>query len=74
MANQLIDSGIKSAPAVNKIVQFETIPAIKLGLSALSLKEVDIVNKYIDDNLDRLPDLSHQLVGQIKRDKRSAQP
>ena len=60
--------------AKNKIVQFETIPAIKLGFSALSLKEVDIVNKYIDDNIDRLPDLSHQLVGQIKQDKRSAQP
>ena len=58
----------------NKIVQFETVPALKLGFSAISLKEVDIVNKYIDDNLDRLPDLSHQLVGQIKRDKRSAQP
>ena len=58
----------------NKIVQFETIPQLKLGFSAISLNEVDIINKYIDDNIHRLPDLSHQLVGQIKQDKRSAQP
>ena len=58
----------------NKIVQFETIPQLKLGYSAISLNEVDIINKYIDDNIHRLPDLSHQLVGQIKQDKRSAQP
>ena len=58
----------------NKMLQLETIPAIKMGFSAISLKEIDIVNKYIDDNLHRLPDLSHQLVGQIKQDKRSAQP
>lgn len=58
----------------NKIVQFETIPQLKLGFSAISLNEVDIINKYIDDNIHRLPDLSHQLVGQIKQDKKSAQP
>ena len=57
----------------NKIVQFETIPQLKLGFSAISLDEVDIINKYIDDNTDRLPDLSSQLVGQIKQDKRSKQ-
>ena len=72
MANQIIDTN----PTVseNKIVHFETVPAIKLGFSAISLKEVDVINKYIDDNLHRLPDLSHQLVGQIKQDERSAQP
>ena len=57
----------------DKIVQFETIPQLKLGFSAISLDEVDIINKYIDDNTDRLPDLSSQLVGQIKQDKRSKQ-
>ena len=58
----------------NKIVQFETIPQLKLGFSAISLGEVDIINKYIDDNTDILPDLSSQLVGQIKQNERSAQP
>ena len=51
MANQIIDTN----PTVseNKIVHFETVPAIKLGFSAISLKEVDVINKYIDDNLHR---------------------
>ena len=57
----------------NKIVQFETIPQLKLGFSAISLDEVDIINKYIDDNTDRLPDLSSQLVGQIKQNEKSNQ-
>ena len=35
----------------NKIVQFETIPQLKLGFSAISLNEVDIINKYIDGEL-----------------------
>ena len=72
MANQLIDTEPKTSE--NKMLHMETVPAIKLGFSAISLKEVDIVNKYVDDNLHRLPDLSHQLVGQIKQDERSAQP
>ena len=32
----------------NKIVQFETIPQIKLGFAGIGLDEVDIINKYID--------------------------
>ena len=72
MANQVIDTNPKSSE--NKMIQFETVPAIKLGFSAISLQEVDVINKYVDDNIDRLPDLSHQLVGQIKQDERSAQP
>ena len=55
------------------IVQFETIPQLKLGFSAISLDEVDIINKYIDDNTNRLTDLSSQLVGQIKQDEKSKQ-
>jgi len=57
----------------NKIVHFETIPQLKLGFSAISLSEVNIINKYIDDNTDRLLDLSSQLVGQIKQDEKSKQ-
>ena len=72
MVNQLIDTKPKASE--NKMVHFETVPAIKLGFAAISLPEVDVINKYVDDNIDRLPDLSHQLVGQIKQDKRSAQP
>ena len=57
----------------NKIVHFETIPQLKLGFSAISLSEVDIINKYIDDNTERLSDMSSQLVGQIKQDEKSKQ-
>ena len=57
----------------NKIVQFETIPQLKLGFAGIGLDEVDIINKYIDDNNERLPDLSSQLVGQIKQDEKSKQ-
>ena len=53
----------------NKIVQFETIPQLKLGFAGIGLDEVNIINKYIDDNINRLPDLSSQLVGQIKQDE-----
>ena len=49
----------------DKIVQFETIPQLKLGFAGIGLDEIDVINKYIDDNTDRLPDLSSQLVGQI---------
>ena len=72
MANQIIDT--KPTVSENKMVHFETVPAIKLGFSAISLQEVNVINKYVDDNIDRLPDLSHQLVGQIKQNERSAQP
>ena len=57
----------------NKIVTFETIPQIKLGFAGIGLDEVDIINKYIDDNTNKLSDLSSQLVGQIKQDEKSKQ-
>ena len=57
----------------NKIVQFETVPQLKLGFAGIGLDEVNIINKYIDDNTDSLPDLSSQLVGQIKQDEKSKQ-
>ncbi|SVC74354.1 uncharacterized protein METZ01_LOCUS327208, partial [marine metagenome] len=57
----------------NPMVQFEIIPQLKLGFAGIGLDEIDIINKYIDDNTDRLPDLSSQLVGQIKQDKKSMQ-
>ena len=52
----------------NKIVTFETIPQLKLGFAGIGLDDINIINKYIDDNTERLPDLSSQLVGQIKQD------
>ena len=55
------------------IVHFETIPQLKLGFAGIGLDEIDVINKYIDDNTDRLPDLSSQLVGQIKQDEKSKQ-
>ena len=57
----------------DKIVQFETIPQLKLGFAGIGLDEIDVINKYIDDNTDRLPDLSSQLVGQIKQNEKSRQ-
>ena len=36
----------------NKIVQFETIPQLKLGFAGIGLDEIDVINKYIDDNID----------------------
>ena len=57
----------------NKIVNFETIPQLKLGFSGIALDGVDTINKYIDDNTERLTDLSSQLVGQIKQDEKSKQ-
>ena len=57
----------------NKIVQFETIPQLKLGFAGIRLDDIYIINKYIDDNTEKLPDLSSQLVGQIKQDEKSKQ-
>ena len=54
----------------NSLVQFETIPQLKLGFAGIGLDEVNIINKYIDDNTDNLPDLSSQLVGQIKQNEK----
>ena len=57
----------------NKIVTFETIPQLKLGFTAIPLNEVGIINKYIDDNTEKMSDLSSSLVGQIKQDEKSKQ-
>ena len=57
----------------NKIVTFETIPQLKLGFAGIGLDDINIINKYIDDNTEKLPDLSSQLVGQIKQDEKSKQ-
>ena len=57
----------------NKIVTFETIPQIKLGFAGIGLDDINIINKYIDDNTEKLPDLSSPLVGQIKQDEKSKQ-
>ena len=57
----------------SKIVTFETIPQLKLGFAGIGLDDINIINKYIDDNTEKLPDLSSQLVGQIKQDEKSKQ-
>ena len=57
-----------------KLLNMESMPAIKLGFTTMSLDDVNAINNYIDDNMDRLPDLSPTLVGQIKQHKNSAQP
>ena len=52
-----------------KLLNMESMPAIKLGFTTMSLDDVNAINNYIDDNMDRLPDLSPTLVGQIKQHK-----
>ena len=41
-----------------KLLNMESMPAIKLGFTTMSLDDVNAINNYIDDNMDRLPDLS----------------
>ena len=60
--------------ADEKMLIMETMPAIKLGFTTMGQDDVNHINKYIDDNVDRLPDLSSSLVGQIKQHEKSAQP
>ncbi len=60
--------------ADEKLLNIESMPQIKLGFTQMGLDDVDVINKYIDDNIDRLPDLSSSLVGQIKQNEKSAQP
>ena len=57
----------------NKLLHIESMPSIKLGFTQMGLGDVGHINKYIDDNMHRLNDLSYSLVGQIKQDKKSAQ-
>ena len=56
------------------MLNIESMPAIKLGFTTMGQDDVNHINKYIDDNVDRLPDLSSSLVGQIKQHEKSAQP
>ena len=57
-----------------KLLNIESMPQIKLGFTQMAQDDVNHINKYIDDNVDRLPDLSSSLVGQIKQHEKSAQP
>ena len=52
----------------------QIMPAIKLGFAQMDLNDVKTINNYIDTNIQRLPDHSSSLVGQIKQHKKSAQP
>ena len=59
--------------ADNKLLNIESMPLIKLGFTKIGTSEVYHINKYIDDNIDRLSDLSSSLVGQIKQNEKSKQ-
>ena len=57
----------------NKLLHIESMPQIKLGFTQMGLDDVNVINIYIDENVDRLPDLSSSLVGQIKQNEKSKQ-
>ena len=57
----------------DKLLLIESIPSIKLGFTQMDQDDVNVINIYIDDNVDRLPDLSSSLVGQIKQNEKSKQ-
>ena len=57
----------------DKLLNIESMPSIKLGFTQMGSDDVNHINKYIDDNVDRLPDLSSSLVGQIKQNEKSKQ-
>jgi len=59
--------------ADDKLLNIESMPQIKLGFTQLGSDDVNHINKYIDDNADRLLDLSSSLVGQIKQSEKSKQ-
>jgi hypothetical protein len=50
-----------------------TKPALQILEARLPQSIVDGINAYIDEARDRAADYSHELVGQIRRDPRSAQ-
>jgi len=51
----------------------ETQPALKLGFCQLDEESVSVINNYVDENAENLDDLSYDLVGQIKQNKKSSQ-
>ena len=59
--------------ADDKLLNIESMPQIKLGFTQMGLDDVNHINKYIDDNMDKLLDLSSSLVGQIKQSEKSKQ-
>ena len=59
--------------ADDKLLNIESMPQIKLGFTQMAQDDVNHINKYIDDNTDRLIDLSSSLVGQIKQSEKSKQ-
>ena len=59
--------------ADDKLLNIECMPQIKLGFTQLGSDDVNHINKYIDDNADKLIDLSSSLVGQIKQSEKSKQ-
>ena len=65
---------IRRTKLTDKLLNIESMPSIKLGFTQMQQDDVDHINKYIDDNMHRLNDLSYSLVGQIKQHEKSAQP
>ena len=59
--------------ADDKLLRIESMPSIKLGFTQMGLDDVNVINIYIDENVDKLPDLSSSLVGQIKQNEKSKQ-
>ena len=45
--------------ADEKMLNIESMPSIKLGFTQMGQDDVDHINKYIDDNMHRLNDLSY---------------
>ena len=41
--------------ADEKLLNIESMPQIKLGFTQMGLDDVDVINKYIDDNNQLLP-------------------
>ena len=54
-------------------ISIETLPALKLGFCQLDEESVSSINNYVDENAENSVDLSSELVGQIKQNKKSSQ-
>src|SRR3954468_3420293 len=63
-----------SEPAGEQLTcRIVTKPALQILEARLPLGLIESVNSYIDEIRDRAQDYSHELVGQIRRNARSAQ-
>jgi hypothetical protein len=72
--DDFLDDDLYDRLGKTSMLQMQIMPAIKLGFAQMNLNDVKTINNYIDTNIQRLPDHSSSLVGQIKQHKKSAQP